>query len=160
MTATRSPQEFLPLNNNPFNQRCKRVLKELKVPANQSRLYGLQLGQWGLRNLEFEGPNKEYLPDLQQQAEIMQAWKLENVQTFLDPRRGRPAGGGLAPAGEPGEHGGETDVPSGAQPTADIPSTRPAVGIVGLSQSSALPFAISMIAQRVACDSFGQALTR
>lgn len=59
----------------PLNRAAKEALLKLDRQPDPSNLYVLQLLDWGLSSLEFEGPLAKVQNDLLEQVRVMYGWK-------------------------------------------------------------------------------------
>ena len=74
---------MLVLNNSALNRAAWRLLKEVRQPVQQHYLLFLQLADWGLENgAEGDWPERDRYA-LNDQVNLLFAWKPENVVAWL-----------------------------------------------------------------------------
>lgn len=83
------PEEMLPLNKHPLNQKAKEFLLQVKESPHPDSLYALQLAQWGIEKEHLRVPY-----EVEETLNVMVTWDQKRVMKMLtgenprDPREG------------------------------------------------------------------------
>ena len=77
------PTEYLPLNQHPVNQVCKKFLSEMQNDTSSCHLYSLQLAIRGFMSLPLTAPSNRFRFEMLEQAQMMLAWKPRAAQVFF-----------------------------------------------------------------------------